>query len=169
MRPERWLWARRLASGLAFLETAVLALLVTGLVLLAAAQILLRNLFHTGFLWADNLLGVGLLWLTMLGALAATGARRHIVIDLVGHFCPPPLRGVVARITALFAATICGVLAAAAVRFCQFQSEMETTRLLNAPLWVYYAIMPVAFALMTLRFLWQALGPGAAEGRGRGP
>ncbi|MBU1693255.1 MAG: TRAP transporter small permease subunit, partial [Verrucomicrobia bacterium] len=84
--------ARRVSDVAAAVETAGLALLVSGMVLLAAAQILLRNFFQTGFLWAEPLLGMGLLWLTMLGALAATGARRHIVIDLVGHFCPPRLR-----------------------------------------------------------------------------
>ena len=53
---------------------------------------------------------MGLLWLTMLGALAATGDRRHIVIDLVGHFCPPRFRAAAARVTALFAAVVCGLL-----------------------------------------------------------
>lgn len=154
----------RVGAAATAAETVILALLVSGMVLLSAAQILLRNFFQTGFLWADPLLGMGLLWLTMLGALAATGARRHIVIDLVGHFCPPRLRSALGRITALFAAVICGLLASAAARFCLFQKEMETDRILNLPVWGYYLIIPVAFGLMTLRFLFQAFGPAARPG-----
>ena len=162
MPPELRRLARRMSDVAAAVETAVLALLVSGMVLLAAAQILLRNFFQTGFLWAEPLLGMGLLWLTMLGALAATGARRHIVIDLVGHFCPPRLRAGIKRVTALFAALICGLLASAAVRFCLFQKEMETDRILRAPVWIYYLVIPVAFGLMALRFLFQAIGPSVA-------
>lgn len=150
---------QRLASAIARAETAILALLVSGMVLLAAAQILLRNILHTGFQWADTLLGMGLLWLTMLGALAATGDRRHIVIDLVGHFCPPRFRAAAARVTSLFAAAVCGLLTAAAAQYCRFQREMETDLILNIPLWIYYLIIPVAFGLMSLRFLGQAVGP----------
>jgi TRAP-type C4-dicarboxylate transport system permease small subunit len=154
--------ARRMSDIAAAVETALLALLVSGLVLLATAQILLRNFFQTGFLWAEPLLGMGLLWLTMLGALAATGAQRHIVIDLVGHFCPPRLRAIVGRFTALFAVAICGLLTVAATRFCLFQKEMETNRILDLPVWGYYLIIPIAFGLMTLRFLWQAVGSARA-------
>lgn len=150
----------RTGAAIAAAETFVLAVLVSGMVLLAAAQILLRNIMRAGFLWADPLLGMGLLWLTMLGALAATGARRHIVIDLVGHFAPPRLQRAIARITALFAAGVCGFLAVAATRFCQFQKEMETAVILQVPVWIYYLIIPVAFGLMAVRFILQALGPG---------
>ncbi|MBP7829352.1 MAG: TRAP transporter small permease [Kiritimatiellae bacterium] len=150
----------RAGAAIAAAETVLLAVLVAGMVLLAAAQILLRNFMQAGFLWADPLLGMGLLWLTMLGALAATGARRHIVIDLVGHFAPPRLRRAIGRLTALFAAVVCGFLAVAAARFCLFQKEMETNVILQVPVWVYYLIIPVAFGLMALRFALQALGPG---------
>ena len=163
MPPKLAQVARRVANVTTAVETALLAVLVSGLVLLAAAQILLRNFFQTGFLWAEPLLGMSLLWLTMLGALAATGARRHIVIDLVGHFCPPRLRAIVGRFTALFAAAICGLLTVAAVRFCLFQKEIETNRILDLPVWGYYLIIPIAFGLMTLRFLLQAVGSARAR------
>lgn len=170
MRPDFMRLARRTGEILAGVETVLLALLVSGMVLLAAAQIILRNFFQTGFLWADPLLGMGLLWLTMLGALAATGARRHIVIDLVSYFCPPRARAALQRVTALLASGICGGLTVAAARFCLLQKEMEPGRILHLPLWGYYLIMPVAFGLMALRFLVQAFGPVAQrEGKAAPP
>ena len=164
MSPRLTHLARRAAAAASAVETAVLAILVSGMVLLAAAQILLRNLFQSGFLWAEPLLGMCLLWLTMLGALAATGARKHIMIDLIGQLCPPRARAVVGRVTALFAAAVCALLARAGAAFCLLHKEMESGRILDIPEWVFYLVIPVAFGLMALRFLLQAAG-GSAPGK----
>ena len=48
------------------IERALLAVLVTGMVGLSALQILLRNIWHTGLNWAEPLLGMALLFLTLL-------------------------------------------------------------------------------------------------------
>lgn len=150
---------RRLSAAIQAAETAALALLVTGMALLAATQIVLRNLFRTGFPWAERLLGILLLWMTLLGAVASAGARRHLVMDVAAHFFPPRLRRAAARVVALFAAAVCALLAPAAWRYCALLREMETGRLLGLPIWAYYTILPAAFALMTCRFLWQGVRP----------
>ena len=146
-----------LASGWRVFEQTVLALLVGGMVFLAALQIALRNFFETGLDWADPLLGVGLLWLTMIGALVATGARKHISMDLLSNLLPARGRRWVLPPADLFAAAVCGWLAAAAVRFVEFQKEMEPVAILNVPMWVYYEIIPVCLFLMSFRFVVQAL------------
>jgi TRAP-type C4-dicarboxylate transport system permease small subunit len=138
-------------------ETAAIALLVSGMVLLAAAQIVLRNFFRTGILWAEQALGMALLWLTMLGALAATGACRHISIDAVAHLLPTRPRRILAFVTGLFAAVVCGLLAAAGVRYCLFQRELDASRLLGAPLWTLQLVIPVCLGLMSLRFALHAV------------
>ena len=43
---------RRIAGVVERIETALIALLVLAMVLLAGAQILLRNLLETGFAWS---------------------------------------------------------------------------------------------------------------------
>ncbi len=157
MRPE---WLNRLAALAALwrlLETAVLALLVCGMVLLAALQILLRNFFNTGFSWADPLLGVGLLWLTMIGALVATGARKHINIDLVSQVLPKRWRRFVIAPADLFASVVCGWLGVAALRFVEFQKELEPSAILDIPLWKYDLVIPVCLFLMSARFLIQSV------------
>ena len=53
-------------------------LLLTGMILLATTQILMRNLWDTGLAWADPSLRIAVLWVALLGALAATRDDNHI-------------------------------------------------------------------------------------------
>lgn len=142
-------------------ERVVLAVLVTGMVGLAALQILLRNVWHTGLTWAEPLLGMALLWLTMLGALAAAGLGRHLSIDLAAALLPRRWSIGLARATSLFAAVVCGLLAWAAGRYVGFQREMDITMLLGAPIWKHYMVIPVVFWLMAFRFAVRSLIPAS--------
>lgn len=152
---------RRVCDGLDRLERGLLTLLMTGMVALAAAQILLRNIWQTGFQWAEPLLGMGLLWLTMLGALAATGLKRHIAIDLASALMPRTCADWVSRAIALVAAIACGILAWAAGRYVGFQRGMATGELLGLAQWTYFLIIPVTFWLMAIRFAGQVVLPSA--------
>ena len=163
---------RRLCGWVDRLERFLLTVLVAGMVLLASVQILLRNLWHTGLNWAGPLLGMALLWLTLLGALAATGLGRHLSIDLAAALLPRRWAAGVARCTSIFAAGVCILLAWAAGRYVGFQREMDMSMLLGAPVWKFHMIMPVSLWLMAVRFAGRALLPASwrpspdAEGRG---
>lgn len=153
---------RRCVTAWDAAERTLLGVLAAGMVVLAALQIVLRTFFRTGIPWIEPLLGIGLLWLTMLGALAATGQLKHISMDLVSHLLPRRPRAGVAAAVRLFAAIVCGRLAWAATGFIELQRETETSTLLGAPVWVYTWVVPVAFGLLSLRFLLHA-GLAAAE------
>ena len=152
---------RRVAGWVDRIERYVLAVLVTGMVVLAALQILLRNLWHTGLNWVEPLLGMALLWLTMLGALAAAGLGRHLAIDLAVALFPRRWSTWLARATSLFAAVVCGMLAWAAGRYVGFQREMDMSMLLGLPVWKHYQVIPVVFWIMTFRFALRAFVPAA--------
>ena len=47
------------------LETITLVILLTGMMLLAVGQIVLREIFNTGFVWADELIKLMVLWLAL--------------------------------------------------------------------------------------------------------
>lgn len=142
-------------------ERGLLAVLIAAMVGLAALQILLRNLWQTGLNWAEPLLGMALLWMTMMGALAATGLGRHLAIDLAAALLPRRWSAGLARATSLFAAVVCGLLAWAAGRYVGFQREMDITMLLGAPVWKYFMVIPVVFWLMALRFMVRTVVPPA--------
>ena len=142
-------------------ERFLLAVLVTGMVGLATLQILLRNIWHTGLTWSEPVLGMALLWLTMLGALAATGLGRHLSIDLAAALLPHRWSVWLARVISIFSAIVCGLLAWAAGRYVGFQREMDITPLLGLPVWKYYMVIPVVFWLMAFRFAVRAFVPAA--------
>ena len=56
------------------LEDSLLIGLVAGLLLVAVTQIILRNVFGAGLLWADPAMRIALLWLAMVGGLVV---REH--------------------------------------------------------------------------------------------
>jgi len=132
------------------IETGLIAVLVLAMVLLAGAQILLRNLFDSGFAWADPLLRAMVLWAAMLGALAAARDDKHIGLDLVAHFVHGRAKRVLRVVTLLFAAAVCAAMAWHGVSLVQldYGSGVAIAGIAN---WVVEAIVPVGFALLALR------------------
>ncbi len=152
---------RAVCRGVDRAERVVLAMLVTGMVALAAIQILLRNVWHSGLAWAEPLLGMGLLWLTLLGALAAAGLGRHLSIDLAAALLPRRYSAWIGRATSLFSVVVCVLLAWAAGRFVGFQRDLDMGEVMGCPLWKHYLAIPVAFWLMALRFAVRVITPAA--------
>ena len=145
----------RLQRAVRWLEDGLLVLLLSALILLATTQILLRNLWDMGLVWGDPSLRVLVLWLTMLGAMAATRERHHIQIDLLKRFLVPRWQVRVQGLTDLFAGLVCGLLAWHSGRFVWFEFQDGILLFATVPAWVCELAMPVGFAVMSLRFLLQ--------------
>lgn len=138
-------WGRRL-------EDALLLVLLTGLVVLASGQILLRNAFSIALPWADGLVRLGVLWLAMIGAVAASRDHKHIAIDVAARFLPEAWRGRVAVLRNLVTAAVCGLLAWFSLRFVRDSREFGDLLLGQWPAWWFQAILPVGFALIAYRY-----------------
>jgi TRAP-type C4-dicarboxylate transport system permease small subunit len=145
------------------LEDWILMLLLTAMILLASSQILLRNVFETGISWADPTLRLLVLWLSLLGAMAATRDNNHISIDLLSRFLSRKLKRLAQRLTDLFAGIVCGFLAWNAGRFVLFEWEDGAELFASLPAWVGELILPLGFGVMALRFLLAALLGRPAE------
>lgn len=142
--------ARRIAGWIERVETALIALLVLAMVVLAGAQILLRNLFETGFAWADPLLRAMVLWAAMLGALAAARDDKHIGLDLLTHFLHGRTKRVARVVALLFAAAISAAMAWYGWNLVQVDYGGGSA-IAGIPGWVVEAILPVGFALLAIR------------------
>ena len=154
--------ARRIASLIERIETALIALLVLAMVVLAGTQILLRNLFETGFAWADPLLRAMVLWAAMLGALAAARDDKHVGLDLLTHFLKGRARRVARAIALLFAAAICAAMAWYGWNLVEVDLGGGAA-IAGIPGWVIESILPVGFALLAFRLAVRAFMPPRSD------
>jgi len=138
-------------------EDGVLVLILSVMILLATAQILLRNFFDFGFIWSDELLRLLVLWLAMAGAVAASRKDRHISIAVLDRFLPDGLKRATRLFLDLFTATVCGLLAWYAFAFVRDSYQYGDTLLGNVPAWIPQAVLPLGFGLITWRYLLFAL------------
>ncbi len=135
------------------LEDLVLIILLSAMILLATSQILLRNVFDSGFIWADEVLKLMVLWLALFGAVAASRADKHISIDVVSRFLSPSLRLISQVVVNAFTAGVCGLLAWHSARFVYSAWEFGDELVGGLPAWWFQIVMPIAFALIAWRYL----------------
>ncbi|PTQ89083.1 TRAP transporter small permease [Agitococcus lubricus] len=139
------------------LEDALLVSLLFVMMSLAVTQIVLRNGFDTGILWADAFLRVSVLWIALIGALVATRQKQHIQIDVLSRFLPAITRYIATIMVNVFSALVCGLLAYYCFDFVKMEYEAPSMAFANVPTWLCEAVMPVAFGFMAVRYFLQAL------------
>lgn len=132
-------------------ETWLAACSLLLLLLLALAQILARNLFDSGLPAADTLTRYMVLYVTFLGAALAVEHDRHIKIDVCSTFLSATTLRRLYRPMRAIAATVCALLADAAIRYWRdewlYAPEHERWLVLVG------LIIPVGFCLLTLHFV----------------
>ena len=135
------------------LEGGLLIVLLSVMVVLAFYQVMMRNLFHGGFVWGDIVLRHIVLWLAFLGGALATSHQRHIHIDALAHYFPPRIKSFVAVFTNLFGAVVCMILLNASTKFIQGEFEANSMLFENIPVWYTQIIIPAGFGLHVIHFL----------------
>jgi C4-dicarboxylate transporter DctQ subunit len=139
------------------LEEGVIALLLGSLVVLGTAQIVLRNFFHSGLLWADPLMRHVVLWLGCLGAAAATSEVRQIHIDVFTRLLPERARP--ARRAVVYTATAAAAFAlgVAALRLVIDERAFGDVAFGGLPIWVLQTVLPFSLFLISYRSLFTML------------
>lgn len=135
------------------LETILLVFLLGSMMLLAVGQIVLREVFSTGFVWADELIKLMVLWLAMVGSIAASRENRHIRIDALSHILPKLAVDLTRALVDVFAAIVSGIIAWQTWRYLQVEIEYEDMVLVNVPAWIAHSVLPAAFLLISFRFV----------------
>ncbi len=133
-------------------ESILLVITLSIMVVLAFLQVVLRNLFDQGILWADTFLRHLVLWVGFLGASLATREKKHINIDLFTRFFKGKIKSTLQAIVNLFAAIICWYLTSAAWTFVMDEHAANTILFSDIPAWYFQLIIPIGFLLMTFRF-----------------
>ena len=133
-------------------EDAVLVVILSGMIVLASGQIVLRNFFDIGFIWSDEALRLMVLWLAVAGAVAASRNDKHINIDVLDRFLHGRLKSLKDVLVHGFTAAICGVVAWHSLLFVRTSHEYGDVLLGGVPAWLPQAILPLGFGLITYRY-----------------
>jgi len=153
---------RSLDRVLAKIEFILLVIFLSTMVVLAFTQVVLRNLFGTGLLWADTVVRHLVIWGGFTAAAIATSEDRHISIDALTKFIPVRGRHAAQIFTNLFASVVCYFLMNAAWKFLLDEKAAGGELVLSIPTWIALLIIPVGYGLMAIHFLVKLLERGAS-------
>ena len=141
-----------LSNGVARIEAVALAICLLTMLFVAFFQVVMRNIYDIGYVWADMLVRLLVLWVGLLGAAVATSEARHLTIDVVTKFLPSRLAHTVRVVTWLFALTVTALLARAAILYVELQKQGGEESVFGLPAYVTEMIIPVAFLLISFHF-----------------
>lgn len=141
----------RLDKAGTYAEDALLVVILVSMILLAGAQIFLRNFFDYSLFWGDEMLRLMVLWLTVAGGLAASRMDKHISIEVLDRFLPGKLQLTAKILIDLFTAGICALFSWQSARFVMGSYEYGDTLLIDTPAWILQIILPIGFGLMAYR------------------
>jgi tripartite ATP-independent transporter DctM subunit len=131
------------------------ALLV--MALLSVLDLFLR-LFNAGIegssIYVQNLC----LWVGFLGALIASGEKRHIILMNIASFMPARLQGIAEALANGVSAAVTTGLFCASWQFVRAEMGSPLRIAGWLPQWVPETVLPVVFGLMTLRWMDQTPG-----------
>ena len=144
-------FARRTEDGL-----TVAALLLMGV--LPVLELFLRTFFHTGIPGTSGYVQNLTLWVGFLGAMIASREGRHLNLSTGMVILPPRLQGIATALTATVSTAVASGLCWASLQFVRVEMESPANIAGWLPIWVVEAILPVSFAIITLRFVLQAGG-----------
>jgi TRAP-type C4-dicarboxylate transport system permease small subunit len=162
--------ARILARVSAFfrrLEDATLVVLLSAMILIGGAQIVMRNIVGEALGGADESQRLIVLWLAVLGGVAASRDRKQLRIDLVSRYLGGPLRLFLEAFADLLTAAVAGLIAWYSLAFVRESLEYGDQLVGNVPAGIVQAVIPIGFGLIALRHLIDGLL--ALTGRRRDP
>lgn len=123
------------------------------MILLAFLQVIVRNFFDTGLLWAEAIVRLLVLWVGFLGAMLATKKGQHICMDVFTKFMGETSRTLVGILMKILAAVVCLFILKAAWTFVLSERESGSEFFKNVPYWWVEIIIPTAFLLIPFHFL----------------
>jgi len=151
---------RKIERGLGLIETALLVVILSSMIFLAFFQVILRDIFHSGILWADPLLRHLVVWLGFLGAAFAAAQGKHFAWEM-----PKPKNKNLA-VALNVVANLVGAAIAFQLALAARQYEIEERTFghalfrigsLKVPSWISAEIIVIGFALIGVHLIFRSV------------
>lgn len=143
----------RIHAALLQMENWIVVFILIAMLLIAVAQIFLRNFFGFGVVWAETLVRVLVLWISLIGAMVATRYGKHINIDILTRYLSPQAKNAVSALVNFFTAAVCAVIMYYSIHFIVLEYDDGSLAFANVPNWLCETIIPIAFFVMGGRYL----------------
>jgi TRAP-type C4-dicarboxylate transport system permease small subunit len=151
-------YIRLIDNSIAKVEEIILIVLLIIMLGLGFLQVVLRNL-GSGINGADIFLRHSVLWIGLIGASLATKSEKHINMDALSRVLSPGVKNKVDIILNLIAALFSALFVVASYLFVKddYLNNEGKPLFLNLPSWIVEIILPIAFVIITFRFLVRAI------------
>lgn len=135
------------------LENAIALAVLAVMAILPVVEVVAREMLGGGIAGSIPIVQHLTLWISFLGAALAARSDRLLALSTAG-FLPERRRSVVRIACAALGVTITSILCGAAVELVAIDREFGGLVAWGMPVWAFTAIMPIGFALLTLRLVW---------------
>ena len=164
---------KQMDSALGRFEGWLLVLFLGVMVILTFLQVALRALFVYAHLhwansfmgqidWAEPLVRLLVLWVSLVGASLVTGENKHIKIDLVSDLLPRPLLSYRELLVSGSCAVITGFMLKASIGYVRMEASFGAALFTGLPNWIGQLILPIGFATILCRFVLRAVEESVA-------
>lgn len=136
------------------IEKFLLIVTLITLLLFAFLQVVLRNVFDSGILWADVFNRLLVLWVGIFAATIAAKENRHLSLEVLTKFLPERAKPPVNFFVNLFVIVVTALLTYYSYLFFQDQLMFEADDLLftGVPKAYFSIIFPIGFGLICFRY-----------------
>jgi TRAP-type C4-dicarboxylate transport system permease small subunit len=135
-------------------EKGSLVVLVLSMIALSLMQIVLRNFFDHGLLWAETLVRILVLWTALVGAALATTHTQHIAMQYFQTFLQGRKKIMLERVVQTITFVICCVALYHTTNFVYLEYIDGGVAFAQMPSWICESIIPIAFFLIAFHTLY---------------
>ncbi len=135
----------------------IAGLLIAVLVLITAASVFMRYVMAAPFQWTEELSGLLLIWIVLVGAIACERNDQHLTIDFIVKALPPLLRRAIGMAVGLASISLLLVIAWYAWELGQAAGQKRTQILRISWFWLDLALVVggIGTAIVTLVHLFR--------------
>ena len=141
--------------GLFLFENGVSSVILLAIAVLPTLEILARVFFKTGIHSSADLTNHLVLWLTCLGGAITSREGKHITLSVGLEMIREPERSWITTVTTFLAATISSAMTWSALSLLLIGFD-PTKTIAFIPIQAAAAVIPLGFAIITVRFLTRA-------------
>jgi tripartite ATP-independent transporter DctM subunit len=137
------------------LEDSFCIVVLAAMSVLPLVHVVSREWLGSGFAGSILIVQHMTMWISFLGAALAARSDRLLALS-TSEFLPARYRGVCSIAVGVVSVAITSLLGVASLQLVAIDRSFGDIAAWGVPIWVFTAVMPIAFAMILLRLIWHA-------------